>query len=64
MAWLVRGAGFEIRLRTMRWFFWRLVLRVRAVLDLREEGVLGLEREGIFENSGNGIGLGGGDTGE
>jgi len=27
--------------------FWRLVLRVRAVLRLEEEGVLGLEREGM-----------------
>lgn len=37
-----------------RWVCCRLLLRVRAVLRLREVGVLGLEREGIVVVCGGG----------
>lgn len=47
IAWLVRGVGFVILFLARRWVCCRLLLRVRAVLGLREVGVLGLEREGI-----------------
>ncbi len=47
MAWLVRGVGFVILFLARRWDCCRLVFRVRAVLGLREVGVLGFEREGI-----------------
>lgn len=43
----MRGVGFVILFLARRWVCCRLLLRVRAVLGLREVGVLGLEREGI-----------------
>lgn len=43
----MRGVGFVILFLARRWVCCRLFLRVRAVLGLREVGVLGLEREGI-----------------
>lgn len=45
MAWLV---SLETLLRRLRWVFCRFVLSLPAILGLRELGVLGLAREGIF----------------
>lgn len=51
----MRGVGFVILFLARRWVCCRLFLRVRAVLGLREVGVLGLEREGIVRGGGFGF---------